>query len=102
MATCYLTFSEVVKTTGPWVLKPDKCVTEVITLSSSNQKSTQVGTGQIDYVRVLSDADCWLCIGADSGLLPNALTHTASVPIKANVVEHFRVPTGHKVAVTTG
>lgn len=100
MATAWVTLTEVIKYTGPWVMKPDKCVTQAITLSSSNQRATQAGSTQLDYAYILTDADCWGAVGAAASV--DATVHASAFYIKSGIPYWVFVPNGHKVAVTTG
>lgn len=66
------------------------------TLSTSSAQSAAIGSGNGGRlcVRLYSDADCFVAIGAD----PTAVSSGASLPLAANSPEYFDIDPGDKIA----
>lgn len=70
-------------------------VSDVVTIGTSSAQSAAFG-GDTFEIRVVSDTDCWINIGADPTA---AATTDNNLFLPANVVEYFHVSPGQKLAV---
>lgn len=66
--------------------------TQKVTSSGSSVQSSAFGAN-IEYVRIVADADCHIAFGVN----PTATTSSIYVPV--DDVEYFKVSPGEKVAV---
>jgi hypothetical protein len=66
--------------------------TEKVTASGTSVQSAAFGEN-IEYVRIVADADCHIAFGV------NPTATTSSIYVPADDVEYFKVSPGEKVAV---
>lgn len=74
-------------------------VSEIITISGSNQVSSNSGSGSNrNVMRVAAEAAIYLSIGA----APNATSDANRMYLPAGAVEYFPLSAGDKIAVVSG